>query len=293
MAAASEPRVPRVAILGTGLIGGSFGLALKKYAARCRVVGWDKEAALQQAQIAGAIDEGSTDLAPALTGANLVYVALPIGVTLEKLPEIARHVAPHALVTDACSTKAAVCQAAARHFSDPARFLGGHPLAGREFAGVEHSDAELFRGAKYALISGGDADSPSDGRVRDFTALLEIFGAQPVWLDAETHDWAVAIISHLPQMVSVALAGVVREETDETGLPLTLAARGLRNLLRLAGSPYPMWRDVALTNRENLARALDRMTQALEHLRERLASRELEDEFTAANEVYKILHDLQ
>jgi prephenate dehydrogenase len=121
----------------------------------------------------------------------------------------------------------------------------------------------------------------------------ELFGAVPIWLDAETHDWAVAIVSHLPQLVSVALAGVVREETDETGLPVALAGRGLRDLLRLAGSPYPMWRDIALTNTDNMARALDRLAQAIEHLRTRLRSRELEDEFAAANELYKMLRDLQ
>jgi prephenate dehydrogenase len=110
-----------------------------------------------------------------------------------------------------------------------------------------------------------------------------------VWLDAETHDWAAAIASHLPQLLSVALAGVVRDETDETGLPLALAGQGLRDMVRLAGSPYEVWRDVCLTNTDNIARALDRLAQAVDHVRTRLASRELQDEFAAANELYKML----
>jgi prephenate dehydrogenase len=293
MAAATEASFRHVAILGTGLIGGSFGLALRRLRKRVRVVGWDREPVLRQAEQAGAIHEGVSELERALAGADLVYLALPVGVTLERLPEIARHAEPPALVTDACSTKRAVCRAAARYFQEgAARFLGGHPMTGREVAGVAHADAELFRGAKYGLI-GEPTEGGSDARVAAFVALLESLGARPVWLDAETHDWAAAIVSHLPQLVSVALAGVVRDETDETGLPVTLAGPGLRDALRLAGSPYDVWRDIGLTNADNIARALDRVAQALEHLRTRLASRELEDEFAAANELYKMLRDLQ
>ena len=114
-----------------------------------------------------------------------------------------------------------------------------------------------------------------------------------MWLDAETHDWAAAVVSHLPQLVCGALAGVVHEETDETGLPVSLAGRGLRDALRLAGSPYAVWRDIALTNTENISRALGRLSNAIEDLRSQLASRELEGEFDTANELYKILREMQ
>ncbi len=302
MATAAEAHFRRVAILGTGLIGGSFGLAVRRVLKEARVVGWDHEHVLGRAEQAGAIHEGIAEFDRAFAGADLVYVALPVGLTIELLPEIARRAEPHALVTDACSTKKAVCRAAAKHFQESAaRFLGGHPMTGKEVAGVAHADAELFRGARYALIGEASENSTSDAgsagtqdaRVAGFVALVESLGAQPRWLDAETHDWAVAIVSHLPQLVSVALAGVVRDEMDETGLPVTLAGPGLRDTLRLAGSSYEIWRDIGLTNTDNIARALDRVAQAIEHLRTRLASRELEDEFTAANELYKLLQDLQ
>ena len=290
--AAAATGFRRITVLGIGLVGGSFALAVRKHLPDVRITGWDKQHVLQQAQAAGAIHEGSTELSRVVRGADLVYVALPIGLTIELLPEIARHAEPHALITDACSTKASICRAATGAFKGSARFLGGHPMAGREVGGVANADAELFHGAKYALIGEGD-DSETDPRIQGFIALLESLGAQPLWLDAETHDWAAAVVSHLPQMVAVALAGVVREETDETGLPATLAGPGLREMLRLAGSPYAMWRDIGLTNTENIARALDRVSQAIEHLRARLTSRELEDEFVAANELYKILRGLQ
>ena len=280
----------RIAVLGTGLIGGSFALALRRHLGNVPVVGWDKPDVLSLARERGAITESARDFATALRGADLVYLALPVGLTLEILPAIARQADPDALVTDACSTKVAICRAAAASFHDGARFLGGHPMAGREVSGIESADAELFRGSKYVLIARVDDPDP---HVQNFAVLLRRIAAEPIWLDADTHDWAVAIVSHLPQLVSLALAGVVHNETDETGLPISLGGGGLRDMLRLAGSPYDIWRDICLTNTDNIARALDRVVQGLEHLRVRLASRELRDEFTIANEVYKILRDLK
>ena len=167
------------------------------------------------------------------------------------------------------------------------RFLGGHPIAGKETSGIQNADAKLFRGARYALIGN---DRESDDRVLRFVSLLSAIGAEPIWCDADTHDWALAVVSQMPQLVVLALARVVSDETDETGLPTTLAGRGLRDLLRIAGSPYEVWRDICLTNTENISRSLDRVTQAIDYLRTHLTGRELEQEFRAANELYKSLH---
>jgi prephenate dehydrogenase len=287
----------RVAILGTGLIGGSFALALRKYSADSVVNGWDKGHVLRHALERGAINEGFSDLSLAVAGADLIYMALPVGHTIELLPEVAKLAPPEALVTDASSTKRAVCAAADESFSENgAYFLGGHPMAGKEISGIAAADAELFRGSKYALIRKSSVESsgePRDARVTKFLALIAKLGAEPVWLDAEAHDRAAAIVSHLPQLLAVALAGVVRDQTDETGLPVTLAGRGLRDALRLAGSPYSVWRDIILTNSDNLDRALGQLIQSLDQLRGDLRTRALEEEFAAAGELYKILRDLQ
>src|SRR6202167_4311697 len=117
----------RVAILGTGLIGGSFGLALRKLRPRLRVVGWDKPDVLRRARERGAIDRGEPDLSRAVAGADLVYIALPVGAVLEHLPEIARAASSRALVTDTASSKRAICEQAAACFTGRALFLGGHP----------------------------------------------------------------------------------------------------------------------------------------------------------------------
>ena len=287
----------RVAIIGTGLIGGSFALALRKSFPGSMVVGWDKTHVLRQALERGAIQEAIPDFARAVGGRDLIYVALPVGHTIELLPEIARLAPPNALVTDACSTKRTVCTVAAESFRDGnALFLGGHPMAGKEISGIAAADANLFRGSKYALIRDSSKDKPAkerEARLAEFVALIQKIGAEPFWLHAGAHDRAAAVVSHLPQLLSVALAGVVRSQTDETGLPVTLAGRGLRDALRLAGSPYSVWRDIILTNSDNLERALDQMIQALEQVRSDLRTRALEEEFSAAGELYKILRDMQ
>jgi prephenate dehydrogenase len=287
----------RVAIIGTGLIGGSFALAVRNFFPDSVVVGWDKAQVLRNALERGAIQEGISDLTIAIAGADLVYLALPVGQTIELLPKIARLAQPIALVTDACSTKRTVCAVAAESFHEGgAHFLGGHPMAGKEISGIAAADANLFHGSKYALIRASAKEksaSAREARVAQFVALIEKIGAEPVWLEAGAHDRAAAVVSHLPQLLSVALAGVVRSQTDETGLPVTLAGRGLRDALRLAGSPYSVWRDIILTNSDNLERVLDQMIQALEQVRSDLRTRALEEEFSAAGELYKILRDMQ
>jgi len=285
--------ISRVTILGTGLIGGSFALALRKHTAEMHISGWDRANVLREARSLSAIDEAFFgDLAPALRDANLIYIALPIGTTLDLLQEIARHAPAHALVTDACSTKLRIAQSAAELFpvEKGPLFLGGHPMAGRELSGIEHADADLFRGNTYALI--GDSAVPRDPRVSAFVKILEKIGARPFWLGAQQHDYAVGLASHLPQLAAVALASFLYDRLDENGLPITLAGPGLRDSLRLAGSPYSTWRDIVLTNREVLSAALDLFARRLDDLRERLASRELEADFDAANELYKLLRSL-
>jgi prephenate dehydrogenase len=283
----------RVTILGTGLIGGSFALALRKYTKGVHITGWDRPEIAKEAHSRGALDKSFPgDLGPALHDADLVYIALPISVTLDLLPEIARHVPLHALVTDACSTKLRISESAAGLFPSDGGplFLGGHPMAGRELSGIAHADAELFRNTTYALISEGSA--PREPRVAAFLKLLEKIGARPLWLGAQQHDYAVAVVSHLPQLAAIALGSFLYDRLDENGLPITLAGPGLRDSLRLAGSPYSTWRDIVLTNQEYLSAALDLFSRRLEDLREKLASRELEADFDASNELYKLLRAL-
>ncbi len=284
----------RAAILGTGLIGGSFAKALRKYTPDMQITGWDREEVAHQLKSSGVANATfSGPIEPAIRGANLIYIALPIGVTLDILPEIAQNAAPHALVTDASSTKLRICTAATELFEEEESspiFLGGHPMAGRELSGFAQSDADLFQKATYALV--GPTQEDRDPRIVAFTKILEKLGARPTWLGAQQHDYAVGLASHLPQLTAVALGSFLYDRLDENGLPITLAGPGLRDTLRLAGSSYATWRDIVLTNREVLSAALDLFARRLDDLRERLGSRELEADFDAANELYKLLRSL-
>src|SRR5580704_6041911 len=285
--------IHRATILGTGLIGGSFALALRKYTTDIHIAGWDRPEIILEAQSRGAIDHAfSGELALALENTELVYIALPIGATVNLLPEVARLALPHTLITDACSTKVRITEDAAALFPKDSTkfFLGGHPMAGRELSGIAHADADLFRNNTYALI--GASAEQHDPRVSAFVKILEKIGARPLWLGAQQHDYAVGLASHLPQLAAVALASFLYDHLDENGLPITLAGPGLRDTLRLAGSPYSTWRDIVLTNKEVLSAALDLFARRLDDLRERLASRDLEADFDAANELYKLLRSL-
>ncbi len=246
--------IRRVAILGTGLIGGSFALALRKNLRDIHISGWDRPEVVREPQVRRAFDETfSGNLGRALEKADLIYIALPIAVTLDILSEIASHAPASALVTD------------------------------------------LFRGHTYALIAEGDAiatPTASEPRIAAFVKILEKIGAQPLWIGAQQHDYAVGLASHLPQLTAVALAAFLYDRLDENGLPITLAGPGLRDTLRLAGSPYSTWRDIVLTNRELLSASLDLFARRLDDLRERLASRDLEADFESANELYKLLRSL-
>ena len=294
----SEHLIRRVTILGTGLIGGSFALALRKNLTDISISGWDRPEVVREKEVRAAFDETfSGNLGPALAKADLIYLALPIAVTLDLFSEIARHAPVSALVTDACSTKLRVMEESGQLFggNSGAIFLGGHPMAGKELSGIAAADAELFQGHTYALIAEGDAvatPTASEPRIAAFVKILEKIGAQPLWIGARQHDYAVGLASPLPQLAAVALAAFLYDRLDENGLPITLAGPGLRDSLRLAGSPYSTWRDIVLTNKELLSASLDLFARRLDDLRERLGSRDLEADFDAANELYKLLRSL-
>jgi len=271
----------RVAIIGLGLMGGSWGLALKRYGFAGRRVGCDGPEVLPRALASGAIDEGSPDLLAAVRDAELIILATPVGAILDLLPQVKAGAPPRALVTDVGSTKRLICQRARELFGDEPLFLGGHPLAGKERSGLENADAALLENARYVLTP-LSPDHLTDERVKAFSALLERLGARPFITEASTHDRAVAFLSHLPQLVSSGVASMIAEQGGEEFLPLELAAAGFRDVTRLAESPYSLWRDICLTNIENIQSALEALIEKLEAMKLHLSDRELEREFQQA-----------
>ena len=282
----------RVTIIGLGLIGGSWALALKKSRFAGEVVGCDRAEILNQVQALGVIDAGDEHAASAASEADLVILATPVGAILDLLPVLRRSLLPHALVTDVGSTKRLICQRAREILNEEPLFLGGHPLAGKERSGFANASAELFLNARYALTP-LSPDHLRDSRVQAFSDLVASIGGRPFVTDASAHDRAIAFLSHLPQLVSTALSSLVAEHDAHEFLPLELAATGFRDMTRLADSPYAVWRDICLTNIENIQSALDSLVEKLEAMKLHLSDRELEREFKQAQRVRDKWRELQ
>ena len=270
-----------VAIVGTGLIGASFGLALKRAGFTGSVLGVSSEQALADAVAAGAIDRG-LPLAEAAAEADLVFLSQSIGRILDTIRHLDPFLKPGALVTDAGSTKTEIVDLA-RQFIRRGQFLGGHPMAGKETRGAAGAEAELFQGRTWVLTPDEPAELETPA-ARGLVGWLRRIGARLVVLNCDEHDRVVAFTSHLAQLASTALGSTVAGNLTHEG-HLRVAGPGLADMTRLALSSYELWRDILATNSEHIDRALARYIQELEHIRENLRTRQLQDEFARGAEL--------
>lgn len=280
--------IRQITIVGTGLIGGSLALALKQAGFAGTIVGCDRRAVLEIAQTRGAIDRAEADLERAVAGSDVVVLATPVGCILTQLEAIAALASPTTLITDAGSTKQRLVERAQQLLGDAAsaRVLPGHPMAGKEVGGIENADANLFRDAVWLITPIEPANDPTE-RQTEYLDLLISIGAKIISLEAARHDRICAWISHLPQMMATALACTLREELGDDEAVSQIGGRALREMTRIAHSPYSMWRDIAMTNTENLEDALMRYEQQLAHLRENLRGPGLREMFEEANQFGK------
>ncbi|MGA9799534.1 MAG: prephenate dehydrogenase [Terriglobales bacterium] len=280
--------IRQITIIGTGLIGGSFGLALKKRRFPGRIIGCDRAPVLKQAREKGAIDESHTDVIAAVRGSQVVLLAAPVGAIIELIGRLGPVLPPKTLLTDVGSTKAEVLACAAATFGKDVgrRYLAGHPMAGKEQSGVEGADPDLFQGAVW-FVTPAARQKMFEGLSGEFLEWVETIGAGVAGMDADAHDQLCAWISHLPQFVSTALAATLVDEYGEDAPLLETGGRALREMTRISASPYSMWRDVALTNKKNIRNALLKLEQRLAHIRENLDTRELALEFERAHHLRK------
>jgi prephenate dehydrogenase len=280
--------IRQITIIGTGLIGGSFALALRKRKFAGRIVGCDREATLEKARDRGAIDEGTSNPGDAVRGSQFVVLATPVLGIIDLIERVGAVLPAKALLTDVGSTKSAVVQQAQKVFGKNAgkRFLAGHPMAGKEWSGVEFADPDLFEKAVWFFTPLPEQDL-NEGLFAEFTRLVDLVGARVAMLPAEEHDRLCAWISHVPQMMSTALAAALVEEFGAEAPLLATGGRALQEMTRISASPYSMWRDVAISNQKNLADALWKVEQRLAHIRENLATRQLAEEFEQAHALRK------
>ncbi|HUN89795.1 MAG TPA: prephenate dehydrogenase/arogenate dehydrogenase family protein [Terriglobales bacterium] len=276
----------QIAIIGTGLIGGSFALAARRAGFTGQIVGCDREPVLAKARDFGAIDRAVTSPEEAVKGSDLVVLATPVGSIIDLLERVGPLVDARTLITDVGSTKIEIMSRARDVFGLNVnnRFLPGHPMAGKENSGVEYADADLFRDAVWLLtpFPGQDLANPT---LAGFVDLLHKFGARVLTFEPQEHDRVCALVSHLPQMMSTAFASMLVEEIGDDPQAGAIGGRALREMTRIAHSPYSMWRDIALTNTANIQDALLKLEQKLAYIRESLRTRELEEEFEQAHEL--------
>jgi prephenate dehydrogenase len=266
-----------VAILGVGLIGGSFALALKKAGFMGTIIGVSSPATIEAARACGAIDE-ALPAEEAARQADLIYLAQPISRILETLPQLNPWVRPDALVTDAGSTKGAIV-ARAKETLTRCQFLGGHPLAGKEQRGVKHADPDLFQGRTYVLTPAADEDLHLPAAA-ELLAWLNRIGARPMVITAARHDEVVAYTSHLPQLAATALAACLSGEFAGKAPPIWGPA--LLDSTRLGLSHFDIWGDIFKTNPVAIDAALSEYIGHLQQIRELLGRAEMKQYFEEA-----------
>jgi prephenate dehydrogenase len=282
----------KVLIIGTGLIGASIGLALKSVDGFSgEIAGWDASASeLETALRIGAIDRALDAREAALKPdiADVVVLATPVLPILDWMERLAPVLGPNQLVTDVGSTKLEIVHRARALFNRPgrARFLPGHPMAGKESGGPALAEAKLFRNAMWLFTP--PADVSIDGLESEWRQWVDRFGARTMDIAPARHDEICAWVSHLPQMVSTALSALLEETfaEDATGREeiAAIGGRALREMTRLGASPYSMWRDIAMSNNFMVAETLHALEQRLAHIRENLKTPELREQFRLANE---------
>ena len=263
------PSIKTVTVVGVGLIGGSFALALRRVGYRGRILGVSSQATLARALARSVIDEGRL-LREAVSESDLVYMAQPVPLIVQQLERVRAHAPRHALVTDAGSTKRVIVERARELFEGGPHFVGGHPMAGKEGRGVEIAEAGLFAGATYALVPTGPA-LPESPILGEFLGWLDEMGCKRRVMGPDEHDRVVGWTSHVPQLVATGLAATIGGGLAGSK-DLEMAGDGLRDMTRLAASPFEVWAGILQTNRGAIDDALGAFISEMEALRAALQS---------------------
>lgn len=279
----TQPVINTLAVIGVGLIGGSFSRALKQAGVVKRVIGFDLDSAnLTEALQLGVVDEIAADYAAAVSSADLVFLAVPVRAMTAAVSGCAPFLRTGCVVTDGGSVKDELVVACEQLMPAGCFFVGGHPIAGTEHSGAKASFATLYQGRRCILTPTSRTDQQALALVQQ---LWEAAGSRVECMEPLTHDRVFAAVSHLPHMVAYALVHAVNGSAEEEENILAFSAGGFRDFTRIASSDPSMWRDIALMNRLPLLAMLDRYQNEFAALRERVASGDgawLENYFTTS-----------
>ncbi len=279
--------VKRLAVIGVGLIGGSFALALKEAGAVESVVGCGRtKENLYDALAIGAIDDATTEAAEAVEGADVIMLAVPVRSMVPIIAEVSHLIKPGAIVTDAGSTKEVVTGELVGHLPNYVHVVPGHPIAGSEKTGAIAATAGLYKGRRTILTPGKFTDPAAVELVKK---LWEAAGARVETMAPDVHDVVLGAVSHLPHMVAYALVDTLLKWDDQVPM-LRFSAGGLKDFTRVASSSPEMWRDVCLDNRVAIIEAIDRLTATLGEVKREIEAgneKALLERFTRCREVRK------
>lgn len=265
-------RSPRVSIVGVGLIGGSLGMAWKAAGAVAEVVGVTRRPeTIAEAVAAGAIDRGTVDLAEGVRDADVVILAPPVRSIVPLYRAVRPHLRPGAVVSDVGSTKAEICRSIWALGDGSELFVGGHPMAGSERAGVAAADPYLFQNAPYILVP--HEKTPEEAKEL-LVELVRASGARPILMKPDVHDSIVATVSHIPHLIAALLVQLAAAREDELPGLFEFAAGGFRDTTRVASGPEDVWTDICMTNISQIVEGIDRFEALLRNLRETLAARD-------------------
>ncbi len=276
-----ENKLNEIAIVGLGLMGGSLAQILKIKKPDIVITGIDYHETLQEAEKTGIIDKAYSpeSLKEAVRTADIIFLCTPISEIIKLIPVIARHAKPGALITDMGSTKVKIMEHAEKHMPAHLYFLGGHPMAGSEGRSLSSSDPLLYENAVYVLTP--SQNMPPE-LIRNFGNLLEALGAGVLFLSPALHDKIAAAVSHLPQLLAVALINMTANFQNESSHYLKLAAGGFRDMTRIASSPWETWKDILDTNQEAVKEIIDIYIGQLTQVKDRIAKDALKQDFQKA-----------
>jgi len=276
----------KITIIGVGLIGGSFGFALKEKKPNFKIVGIDKKEIIEKAIARGAIDEGTVNLKEGIKEADIVIIATPVKTIINILTQINPFLKRGCLVTDTGSTKGQIVERADKVLSKDIFFIGGHPMAGSEEYGIESANPHLFQDRTYILTPTKKSNLIA---IEKIFSLIKMIGANRLILNPLEHDRIVGAVSHLPQVIAVSLINMVSEliQKENNNNYFKAVGEGFKDMTRIASSPYKVWEDICYTNKEIILEMIQEFRNYLGVIEDKLKNdpSSLKEEFQKASKL--------
>lgn len=276
----------KITIIGVGLIGGSFGFALKEKKPNFKIVGIDKKEIIEKAIARGAIDEGTVNLKEGIKEADIVIIATPVKTIINILTQINPFLKRGCLVTDTGSTKGQIVERADKVLSKDIFFIGGHPMAGSEEYGIESANPHLFQDRTYILTPTKKSNLIA---IEKIFSLIKMIGANRLILNPLEHDRIVGAVSHLPQIIAVSLINMVSEliQKENNNNYFKAVGEGFKDMTRIASSPYKVWEDICYTNKEIILEMIQEFRNYLGVIEDKLKNdpSSLKEEFQKASKL--------